>query len=535
MASTSEHIRMKYTRIPLYILAVLIVTSLVYYFLMTLFTSPHIDDLHYSYPYRHWLLGEGEFPGFEPWWRTIKAHFFGINGRLGDKLLLGFLLLPKWVAASIASFCTVGFMILASYIATGNIRKHTWLSTAIIIALILSLPWYDSMFLGCMTVNYIMASFWGTAALALYFRKTTLTSEDRRRKLKYAGAVLLGFLAGSWHECFTFIIAPGLLIFPFFEKRLTKLQICVLSGGILGGIFIISNPGFWMRYDNQMHLMTMKKAILILDYANASLSFLVLFPVFMAIKKLRHRYTRKEAGIMTACFIAFILNIIIFLSNLNLPRVPWFGMILGYIGLGLILSPFRPAKPISVPCRIIVTGATLFCLVHFFVTVITQYKVDREYREIISLYRSSGDGTVFYTETASKNIPWIALARPSSDQFHGWRIDSGTDTFYKQAQIYLQLVPEELKDFSISDAEPVNETEGIYLYKGNFVTDAEKTLFIRWRKVKFTTPEGDTYVLTLLCHRFTTSDGRTWYYFLPDKDGIKDIISQCTVSLDLSK
>lgn len=506
------------------LLAALIGAAVVFYFLMSYFTSPQLDDLHYGYPYRHWLLGEGDFPGFEPWWRTIKAHFLGINGRFGDKLLIGFLLLPKWISASLATVSTVGFMVMAAYLATGSLRKFPWLATTVIIALILCLPWYDTMFLGCMTVNYIMATFWGLAALCLYFRRTTFS--DKHRTLKLAGAFIVGFFAGSWHECFTFIIAPGLLLYPLFVKKLSKPQISVLAGGILGGIFIVSNPGFWMRYNDQMHIVNMKNASMIFYYANFSLIYLVAYPLFMAIKRLRRRYSRSEKGLMLTCFIALILNVVIYLSNLSLPRVPWFGMTLGIVGLGLILTPFRAGKKLAYISKTVVSCGVIFCVAHFCVAAATQFKVDKEYKEVIALYRASTDGTVFYTINSPYDTPWIALSRPFYDQFCYWHTDAGTDTFYKKAHVYLQLVPEALKEFSTDEAKLVNARQGIYLYKGYCVVDADKTPYKRWRTLKITSAEGSNSTNTLLCHKFHSADGHLWYYIQTDGKIASDEISK---------
>lgn len=499
------------------LLLIIAAASLIFYFLMSFYTSPHLDDLHYAYPYRHWLLGEGEFPGIEPWLRTIRAHFYGINGRLGDKLLIGYILMPKWLSASITSLSTVGFMLLAAYIATGNCRRHSLLSTALVVALILSLPWYDTMFLNCMAVNYIIAALLGMAALAIYFRAPEIIG--RHPCMKCMTAFAIGFLAGSWHECFTFIFAPGLIAYPLFVRRINSMQRAVLTGGILGGIFILCNPGFWNRYDNQMHLMTMKNAVWVLYYANASLALFIAYPICLSIKRIRRRYTRQDLGIMTTCVIALALNILIFISNLSLPRVLWFGMAGGYIGLAVILRPFSPGKRLRLLSYIVVLGGVIFCLLHFIAAVVLQRKIDMEYKTVIGMYRKSEDGTVFYTEKASKEIEFLTLARPFYDQFQGWHTDAGTDTFYRKADELLQLVPVELRDFQPQKAMLLNKDEGIYLYKGLYVVDACVTPYKRYHHV-FTKGKNNTRERILsVCHKFRTEDGRLWYYLqMPNRE-----------------
>lgn len=506
-------------RLPLFpaTLSALVAACLIFYFLMSLFTPPQPDDLHYAHAYRHWLLGEGAFPGFDPWWQMIKAHFNGINGRLGDKLLIGYLLLPKWLAAAITSVASTGFMLLAAYISTGNLRRHAMLSAAVIMALILCLPWYDTMFTGCMTVNYTLGIFIGLAALAIYWWPCA-TEGPRHNRLKLTGALLLGFIAGSWHECFTFIMAPGLLAYPLFvRRRLNRLQWAVLAGGVLGGIFIICNPGFWTRYDNQMHLMTSASdAIWILYYANISLLLPVLLPISMAVRRLRRRYTNEEIGIMTACAVALCLNVVIFVSNLSFPRVMWYGMTTGIIGLATLAKPFTPGKGLAAVCKVAVCVTASFTIAHMACAAVWQYKLNREYRTIIGLYRQSADGTVFFTQKAAESVPLIAMSRPYHTQFQSWRLDAGKDTFYKQAHMYLQLVPEELRGFRPESAKLINPKQGIYIFRGYAVADGLLTPCRRWQRIHTTCADGTQRHGLSLCHRFRTPDGHTWYYIQTD-------------------
>ena len=489
---------------------VIFAASIVFYFLMTLFTSPHLDDLQYGVPYRKWLLGEASFPGLDPWWTTIKSHFYGINGRFGDKLLLGFILLPKWIQAFIASFSTVGFYIFASRLATTKILDYPYLSAALTIALIICLPWFDSLFLACMIVNYILASFFGLAALLIYFRPPQ--PPETSKILKYTGCVILGFLAGSWHEGFVFVVAPGMVIYLFVIKKLTSVQLCILIGGVAGAIFILCNPGFWVRYDNQMHFMTMKEAGMIFSYANISLGILILVPLFLSVKSLRRKYSKSDVGILITAFIALLLSLVIYSSNLGLPRALWFGIILGIVAIGVLLRPFKPSSRIFTVLKGAVWVGIIFVMTHFVVAGIEQYNVDKEFKEVIGLYRKSDDGTVFYSRKASGHRPWLALGLPYYDQFEGWKIDAGIHTFYKKKEIRLSIVPEELKDFSISHAQPVNTSEGIYQYKGYYLSDSRINGNRRWKLVEVTTSDGHKTRLNVLSHRFKDSEGRLMNY-----------------------
>lgn len=356
-----------YCNAPSLLLPAVLIACVIFYFLMTLFTQPHIDDLKYTIDYRHWLLGEADFPGIRPWWEMVKAHFMGINGRLGDKLLIPFLWLPGWGKGLIAAFATVGFFWQAAAVAATDVRRHPYVSTSVILALVLCLPWQDTMFLGCMTVNYVIGLYFSMLALAIFFREESELKVERtisqppvhspQLYFRFLLALITGFLAGAWHECFTFIVAPGLLLYPLFVHRLSRQQWCVLIGGILGGLFIVCNPGFWVRYEGQMHAFSMKSWTLLFSYANFSLLLIPFYLAAVFLPRLRSLYTRRRLGIMTTCFLALLLNILIFISDLSLPRVMWFGIVMGIIGLAVFFSPWlrsilvSAGSPASVFCR----------------------------------------------------------------------------------------------------------------------------------------------------------------------------------------
>ena len=509
-----EEIKKRSSNVSVYpSLIILTVCTFIYLFLMTMFTSAKIDDLYYTYAYRHWLLGEGEFPGLSPWMDTIKAHFLTVNGRFGDKLLIGYLLLPKWLDALIASATSIGFMLFGVRIALGSPQRHPILATLLVVAFIICLPWWDSMFLGCMAVNYILASFWGLWALAIYFRPT----KDPHHNVvaTYAGALLLGFLAGSWHECFTFIVAPGLILYPFITKRLSKLQLCILIGGILGAVFIISNPGFWVRYDNQMHFLSMRDSMYILEFCNLSLLFLVLFPILICFKKTRQLYTRRDIGIMSACVIALPINIVIFSSNLGLPRALWFGVILGLIGLAILAKPIKLTRIQRVVSLEFTWALVFFCIIHFAVTVHAQYRIDREFKEVTTRFHDSADGIIFYDEVATKDVPWLALNRPSDNQFYSWRIDNGIMAFYKNNEMALQLVPTVLRDFDPNNAILVDSIIGLYNYAGYYVLDGNNIKPGRWTYINFD-PMDTKEPTRKMSHRFRDRNGHEWVYLRHD-------------------
>ncbi len=488
----------------------------IYIFLMALFT-PHVgDDLKYPLAYNSYLIGESEFPGFGEWWEGIRIHFLSVNGRSGDKLLIGYLLLPQAIQALFAATGAAAMLISCCRLAFSKISSYAYSCMAMLVTIMLLMPWYDTMFVGCMLLNYAVGGGIALTALSLYFRPCK--PWRKLRGLQYVLLVTLGFFAGSWHEGFTFITAPGILI-CLIMRRLSRTQAFVLAGLILGGIFIICNPGFWYRYEHKMQIFSMSDATSIFYISNMALLTLLAYPIVVIFPKLRKRYTSTDRDIMLTAMFAVIANAFIFVSNLSFPRVLWYGNLIGFIGLGCFLKVYSPRKILRLMLKFAVIAATIFCLAHETVCVIWQIKLDKEYKEVINLYRESPDGTVFYTQKASETLPWITLDRPSYQQFYGWRIDQWIPEFYRNSDEQLHVVPKELQDFNPQDAKVLNAQQKIYQYNGRYVVDASALSFKRTRSVFSTGKDNKRESYSMVCHKFRTEDGRLWYYLqTPDEE-----------------
>ena len=494
----------------------------VFCFLMTYFTPLFTDDLSYSYYYKEWLTGRAPFPGFEPWLKLFVTHFEGINGRFGDKLLLGYLILPKAIQALMSATASLGIVVGASKLAFGSISKNPVKSTLMLLTIAIIMPWYDTMWQACMIVNYIFGSAIGLWAIYLFFRESN--SDTHHNMWQYIGVLLLGFLAGSWHECLTFIMAPGILIYLIWLRRLDKFKIFLLTGLILGGVFIISCPGFWVRYDHSVRVLSMRHAENIFYYANAALLILLACPAVLSFVKLRNRYSRAEKAYIVAAAIAMLLNAFIFVSNLGMPRALWYGQLIAIVGLWIIIKPIGLRKAWRKIGYSLLIAATVFFITHMAVCVIWQIKLHREYNDIIALYMKSPSGDVFYDQTAAESLPWIAFGRTSYQQFEGWRIDHGIGAFYRTKDKLLHLTPTSLKEFTPENSQRLLGEDAIYKYNGHIVAAPIDGRILRWRKMECTYNDGHRDAIYTIVQRFKDKDNKSWEYWkIDDADKVNNI------------
>lgn len=502
----------------------LLIFYFIFFFLMTYFTPLFTDDLSYSYYYKDWLLGRESFPGLEPWIRMIKTHFMGINGRFGDKLLIGYLILPKFVQAFLASIAGLAMVTGACKLAFGKISAHPVLSMGTLLAIAMLMPWNDTMWQGCMIVNYVMGGALGMWALYLFFRPVKVG--PRFRILKYAGVLFLGFLAGSWHECFSFIMVPGILVYLICVRKLDKIQFLMFAGLFLGGVFIISNPGFWLRYNNSMRVMGMHHADMIFQYANIGLLIVLLCPLLLAIPSARKHYSVADRYILVAAAASMILNTFIFLSNLDMPRALWYGLLVSLTGIGISVRPLYGKRVSRNIIRIVVGMATVFFIVHAVVCVIWQIRLKREYDDIVRQYMKSPYGEVFNDQKAAESLPWIALGRTSYLQFRTWRIDHGVAPFYKKKGELLHVVPVTLESFSPSESRRLPGEDEMYIFHNEVVASPIDGRIMRWRKIVCEDKEGRKTAFFVVVQRFHDKEGNAWeYWAIRNAENIKELKS----------
>lgn len=500
-----------------YIFAALFV---IYVFFMALFT-PHVgDDLKYALDYNLFLRGEADFPGFDAWMDRIRVHYLSVNGRFGDKLLVGYLLLPQALQAFLAAAGALGIIIGACKLAFGRISRYPYLCVAFLCCLVLLMPWYNTLFVGCMLLNYVIGG--GIVFLFLWLLLRYYKHQSHSNWGQLILLTLLGFLAGAWHEGFTFIIIPGIAVYILMNRKFTRAQCFLLTGFILGAVFIICNPGFWYRLNHKMggpHGYSFSSLFYI---SNVALVILVACPAVLAFKSLRNKYSVTDLSLIVISALAILANAYIFISNLSFPRVMWYGNILGFVGLGCVLKKVRLNLGFKNILKVFTFLTALFCIVHFIVSVVWQIKLSKEFKEVMNLYSVAEKGQVFYDSTTS--VPWITLDRPSIHQFQTWRIDQWIPEFYRTDGEKLHLSPVRLKKFSPQKARLIGSNESVYLYQGSIVADMNSHPFSRGRKLTVQLKNGTTEKETAVAHQFKGADGKLYEYWALDNiESIKSI------------
>lgn len=200
------------------------------------------DDLAYEGTvWRYW--GAVRYP------RWMASHWLHNNGRAAN-MIAPLVLMSRWVAALLNAVVTAAFYLLTVRMALPRGRSVAAAATLLVAVIVFVFPWWDSMMLFDVSLNYV----WVTAGLlwwlSMFFGGKRLTAGGRW--LLWS----LGFVVGAGHEGASVPLCVALWLWLLMRrggearKRLRQLDDarrtalwCFTAGTVL----CILSPGIWMR------------------------------------------------------------------------------------------------------------------------------------------------------------------------------------------------------------------------------------------------------------------------------------------------
>lgn len=212
----------------------------------------YIDDYWYLEQFRGWFSGQGiEDPewggnffkaGF-PWREMVDTwewHYENDTFRLGNILVVPFLLLPKWVGSSVAFgfwiYAVVGGMRLVGI----DVRRSPLVPVALAVYYVL-MPWRYYMGSLDYQFNYLIPSG------LLVWLLMRLKGDKYSSVPGLTGTAVLSFVLGWWHEGFGVPALCGVFIMLMMSRFRNKAMIWSLIGLIVGLILDMSSPGIRER------------------------------------------------------------------------------------------------------------------------------------------------------------------------------------------------------------------------------------------------------------------------------------------------
>jgi len=360
------------------------------------------DDLRFRY-----FLGLDDY--VFPDRRTLSfilGHMVGCNGRIFD--FLGpviIYMLPRVLASVVMGLMSGLFFYSIVKVSDIPEKSFTTLKTVTITAVMLLMPWWDSMFMRVCQFNYM----WGTAFCLLfiyYFFKKGIKSGRCIKVMLF----MLGVFAGGTHE------QSGLAMTSVFGALIMMRYIKIESGqrrllmaGLVAGTFIaLSSPAIWIRVGKEI----VRAPFLSLVATSFPVMTAMLVVVCICLLWERGRAFIKT-GLHTSWGVLAGVSIVSGLIGVvsGIPGRTGFlsetcaVIVLVQMGLGLEWSIKRlPAILITVSCFMLVT-------VHFVVSINAQSTLYKEFEDVKREYIKSADGIVYYDFTTRYDVSPVTLYR----------------------------------------------------------------------------------------------------------------------------
>lgn len=380
------------------------------------FWSPAGDDVSYA-------VGEGgyggyafrgeEFPGFGVWWDFFLHHAKEINGRLGDKFITLYLAVPHWLQSIITALSVWTILLMTSRLAYGkNYRSSNMLMAGACI--ILLMPWYDSFFLSCMVLNYGIATALALVWIWKFLNPFPLTW------FRCIGIGLLSFIVGAWHEAFSILFLPSLVLLLACRKDLRQRSNILMTVGFLSGVaFILLCPGFWVRMGREYDVATHPYSYYML--AGMPVYIIVAVLVIRAVRK----YLRKEGPADKTDSKVWVWYVAVAMYGLSTCfvivktsetyfRAWWTADLLALS----VLAHMYAYMPLKRAFRNAANwGLTVLATVNLVISLYWQIKIHREYEQVMDIFMSSPHRNVYYDTSAPESASFLTLRKVQRDVY----------------------------------------------------------------------------------------------------------------------
>lgn len=468
--------------------------------LLNMFTPVTGDDLF------NWdVLGRDDFNLFSRKSVSfIGARYVGCNGRILDIVgPLFFNGLPHVIVSIVMGIMASFYFYIVIAACRFSGKNNVTAAIFVISLLLLLLPWWDGMWLLVCQTNYIWSTAFGIFFILLYSGKID-KNENGWYLLLY---VVLGFLAGSSHEETGLSVLCGitaLLVFTPAYRKMNGRRIALLVSLIFGFIFCMSSPYIWQRAASSIIKTSVPEMVI------TTLPMVALLVAVLIVTSLTKTGRKFIFGLLSSPWTSFVAvslaGAIITLYSGIVGRTGWLPETSSVIALFLMLEPLKlkVSRSFAVLASSLMMTAITLCLV---LTVVYQYRLKRQYTEVLADYVESVEGLVFKDVYSSEDYPWYVLKNiqgvPDADDLYLLDIMARA---YRTDSAMLTLLPPEFKD----DLKGLTDSLRIGEFSVYRSLPSDTRMMVhenKYHKIRVITREGKDYILRPV----TTMDlGEIW-------------------------
>ena len=204
----------------------------------------YMDDLWYLNHLQDWFKMQGvDYPDaggniFKygiPWEGILeiwKDHAGTDNIRLGNVVAPILLLFPKWLGSGLMVVMFFFSLYLLCRLLRINLQRSALVPIGIVLVALV-LPWNELMGSLVYQINYMGTTFFAMLVTWLIF------IGRRPIAVRYCiGALLLGFVAGWWHEGFGVPLSFGLATLAVMYRRFRRMDVYLAIAGLVAGVAV---------------------------------------------------------------------------------------------------------------------------------------------------------------------------------------------------------------------------------------------------------------------------------------------------------
>lgn len=216
-------------------------------------TFMYADDYAYSYSCPEppadrtadfWNCIGSPLTSWSQVWPSMVNHFEWVNGRLPNLLMFPAMMLPRWVATGLSGLLIALTLWLMLRLTRGpgsppvRSQRELWLAVAM---LWLGLPWYNYMQSVAYQFNYI------PSGVLFLFTVYVSRKIGRLSSWQTAGACLLAFVAGWWHEGFAIPLVAWLAVAALITSGRRRERKLLMAVSAAASVALIMASGTSLR------------------------------------------------------------------------------------------------------------------------------------------------------------------------------------------------------------------------------------------------------------------------------------------------
>lgn len=482
----------------------------------------NLSEWYYSQGIADATEGGNIFKAGMPWREVFQTQYElwkYDNVRLGNQLVVFFLLLPKWVGSGISLLAWIYTMFISFRMARVDIKCSALVFLAVIMWGVF-VAWSNQMGSMVFQYNYVLAtavSLWLISLLNFWKPDNRESSRSRHsavfsRFAAGAGCFIVGIIAGWWHEAFSISVFAGLcfLCLLFKECRNYK-TFCAMAGLLIGIAILVEAPGTEIRAGG-FNLDFKSKIPYIVAY---NLSYYIFLAVVLFVGY-KHGWKRLLSDkLVLFCLINGLIPICISSIIYAEARVTWWSQIIAVIGMMRVLEDYRPRywNSYSKGNLIWLIPLGMLTFIHLIVADVYVFKIRDYMHKGIMAFSENPEKTVFEDVVTCDDFPLISGRMPDvvmSAQL-GWFAN-----FLRpwSGKLNFNIIPSELRNATAGAGRQLKGDIGARELGGRVFMAAEGKDYLNcqftWFDVDF--GNGPVAVQAAVFRFYSEADGKEYIY-----------------------